>query len=545
MIQLNFNEDAIDKSSALYALYTNLSRGMKRAAEAEAVDYSSAPPLLPNGEVDVDSISQQVKAYASISIKNSAYMFAESISQAFGLSNNGVVSGGGVFVSRAGDSMEGAFSALNGFWAGERGRKILAVSRLEAENLAEVFGRFSAHSIETNGTLKIGDVIINGVGGLAINSESTSFSGNIRVGNLTITTEGITIGDKEYYHKGNANLPTVDWESNNLVVHNNGNFLGNVTVGGMFQVQENGVTAVSFDNGLLHVFKPIFLKSDVAICSDAGEGLRFSGDAIAIGNDVSRVLLGDSDSNGFVILQSSLYAADGITKLVSSNGDGSFPNSFSAGTGKSFAPSVSTYLTSTSDKGVVFFDRVRFGATVGPYIDGSGSDLIINLPFSANEKITYNSVRWGAKPTDSYFVVSDKTQTIVIDTDANMFAFVKPIESSSFSIIGRNSRTQLANNMLLFNERAFIEGVGEGVMFYHGKSLFEDGLQSEEFSTGFSGKGWAIRSSTEVGGFEATFDSVIVRKKMRVYELEVQKISATNGALWVSDSCSGDLVEKV
>ena len=33
-----------------------------------------------------------------------------------------------------------------------------------------------------------------------------------------------------------------------------------------------------------------------------------------------------------------------------------------------------------------------------------------------------------------------------------------------------------------------------------------------------------------------------VRKKMRVYELEVQKISVTNGSLWVSDSCSGDEV---
>ena len=42
--------------------------------------------------------------------------------------------------------------------------------------------------------------------------------------------------------------------------------------------------------------------------------------------------------------------------------------------------------------------------------------------------------------------------------------------------------------------------------------------------------------------FTPLFDSLTVRKKMRVYELEVQKNSVTNGSLWVSDSCSGDEV---
>lgn len=32
---------------------------------------------------------------------------------------------------------------------------------------------------------------------------------------------------------------------------------------------------------------------------------------------------------------------------------------------------------------------------------------------------------------------------------------------------------------------------------------------------------------------------------MRIYELEVQKNSATNGSMWVSDSCSGDIVEEI
>ena len=32
---------------------------------------------------------------------------------------------------------------------------------------------------------------------------------------------------------------------------------------------------------------------------------------------------------------------------------------------------------------------------------------------------------------------------------------------------------------------------------------------------------------------------------MRIYEMEVQKMYTTNGSLWVSDSCSGDKVEKL
>ena len=49
----------------------------------------------------------------------------------------------------------------------------------------------------------------------------------------------------------------------------------------------------------------------------------------------------------------------------------------------------------------------------------------------------------------------------------------------------------------------------------------------------------------KTGNATATFDELVIRKKMRVYELEVQKDSSTNGSLWISDSCSGDIVEKI
>ena len=90
----------------------------------------------------------------------------------------------------------------------------------------------------------------------------------------------------------------------------------------------------------------------------------------------------------------------------------------------------------------------------------------------------------------------------------------------------------------------FLEGV-EGGVFHSGDSTFSGGLSSQTFASGFAGYGWAILNDLLNGGVEATFDSIVVRKKMRVYELEVQKNSATNGSLWVSDSCSGDSVSEI
>ena len=43
----------------------------------------------------------------------------------------------------------------------------------------------------------------------------------------------------------------------------------------------------------------------------------------------------------------------------------------------------------------------------------------------------------------------------------------------------------------------------------------------------------------------ATFDEVVARRKFRAYEFEVEKTSVTNGSFWISDSCSGDTVEKL
>lgn len=63
-------------------------------------------------------------------------------------------------------------------------------------------------------------------------------------------------------------------------------------------------------------------------------------------------------------------------------------------------------------------------------------------------------------------------------------------------------------------------------------------LQSPIFANGFTGTGWRLDGSTNT----LTIDNLVVRKVMQVYELVINKISATNGSLWVSNSSKIDSV---
>ena len=57
------------------------------------------------------------------------------------------------------------------------------------------------------------------------------------------------------------------------------------------------------------------------------------------------------------------------------------------------------------------------------------------------------------------------------------------------------------------------------------------------FTSGFAGAGWQIDyGSTEAAKASATFDNLTIRGRMRVYELLIQQIRATNGSVLVSSS---------
>jgi hypothetical protein len=58
------------------------------------------------------------------------------------------------------------------------------------------------------------------------------------------------------------------------------------------------------------------------------------------------------------------------------------------------------------------------------------------------------------------------------------------------------------------------------------------GIGSPSFSSGYGGYGWRMDATTNT----LTVDNLVVRKLMQVYELVVNKISATNGSLWVTNA---------
>lgn len=71
-------------------------------------------------------------------------------------------------------------------------------------------------------------------------------------------------------------------------------------------------------------------------------------------------------------------------------------------------------------------------------------------------------------------------------------------------------------------------------------SAYGDIQSGDGFASGFNGYGWKLDASTNT----LTIDNLIVRKILSVYELVINKINATNGALWVSDSAKIDSVEE-
>lgn len=70
----------------------------------------------------------------------------------------------------------------------------------------------------------------------------------------------------------------------------------------------------------------------------------------------------------------------------------------------------------------------------------------------------------------------------------------------------------------------------------YGDLVTSRSITSPEFASGFGGYGWRLDSDTNT----LTVDYLVVRKTMRVYEMVINKISATNGSIWVTNSSKCD-----
>lgn len=601
--KLNFDEATLDKTSDLFHLYDRLYQGMVSANEVDAPAFPSAEDMLVldsegNATFDADgnpildaakqALAEQMSSdYSDILMKNSAYLFANAIMS--------VRSGGGAggttttgFVSRGGDSMKGALSAWHGFDAGYNGQKIFEVTvNADNEKWAIIHGNLKVNEdAEIAGALNLGDgitfdknkVIYYDNGTLKIENPTIGIKGDVSVdgtfklGDVLINQQGIFWGTKEFYHSGNSNKSDVDWTMRDANVYGDLIVKGDVDISGAFKALQ-GFTLGALGQKMLYsevdtiigddgdpINTPYtVLESDLHIIN--GHGIKFDKDYVINvrnSNVVSfsapgMVLnLGDGDNGKGtekISLQSDIWDYSNQFRLVSKEGAGYFPNGLKADVAVNGATALETYRVDSSNLGVLFPHQIRFGATDGPaiYRDPATGGLNIQIPYinteitgSPTEQLQFNT--YYAQTTSPFRNLSlPWSATLHFATDGEFFAFDKPAEAEFFAIKSDRYHTRLIEDALFFDDGKFIEGVVDGLR-YAGNGYFDGSISSPSFASGFAGYGWAVKDETTNGGFHATFDSLTVRKKMRVYELEVQKNSVTNGSLWVSDSCSGDEV---
>ena len=68
--------------------------------------------------------------------------------------------------------------------------------------------------------------------------------------------------------------------------------------------------------------------------------------------------------------------------------------------------------------------------------------------------------------------------------------------------------------------------------------IIDGSLSTAQFQSGYGGYGWRLDSTTNT----LTIDYLVVRKAMRVYEMVINKITATNGSIWVTNASKADNV---
>lgn len=179
-------------------------------------------------------------------------------------------------------------------------------------------------------------------------------------------------------------------------------------------------------------------------------------------------------------------------------------------------------------------------------------------------------------PGDGFFVYNTLTTTLYISYDERYVALIEAAEGAGGGYVRRKGDTMtgqleintveppliVASSKLVNNLNVeFIGGYAAddlakkrvdeyitGNWTFKGKGVSENNwtfnqnvrmygdlvtsgsLTSPEFVSGFGGYGWRLDADT------LTVDYLVVRKAMRVYEMVINKISATNGSLWVSNS---------
>lgn len=544
MIELIPDIDELDKDSLCYSIYSQLYHNFFYAQNSGTVKEGDQ---------------------TSIRLHNTAYNFASAIA-------SGVIGGdsgesGSAFsgyLKKSGGDMRGMFRANYGFEAGIDNERIIHVYKAERDSGVAISGnlkvggsnfylggkqvlRYDA-ALDIVGLIgrqiEFGNSLLHSTGGIIIGADKET--------GVFISPSVLQIGGKDVYHTGNANRTDISWNmldasvSGRLQVTGTANITGILTAERGVNLGADGKTVLSIHSGTADLTGYLSFSE--------GYGIRINGLPIlsrlnetdiqlaAAGGDL---LLG-TESTSKIRLQSSLWDIDGDTALITRYGAACFPGSITVR--HNYGDDLlSSYQQNKQDEGIIIHKRLRMGSSLGAYLYGKDDALCLASKVYRMDSENGSTVAYPYETTFTFVPSSSLyrrqnrySDTFFLATDADFFGFNKPVEASGHIGID-GSFTRLADRTLFFTADSYLLSVAGGIRHY-GDAYFMGSISSERFSSGFAGSGWGILKNKTTGSIQATFDEVVVRRKMRVYELEVQKNTATNGSLWVTDSCSGDTI---
>lgn len=511
----------------------------------------------------LEGLPEQDQIVINNKIKNAAYNLASPIANCIGTSEPSEPQLG-TFVKKTGDNMSGRLGTLFGFQAGEDGKIFLQTKKdmegsitkdqyisIEEKLKIDSHNLFIDNKILFNHFSRDSDkkeiLEIDGGNIVDFKESNIQITGTLNANSLSVSNDSFTYSSHTIYHAGNSNKEDVDWTMKNsdiagsLVVNGNSTLKGLLTSLQKVELgaKNNVILSIKDDgdlevNGNIKLGKPYKIKVgeiDILGClSDKDIQLSSIGGSLILGS-------GD-DSTTNICLWNTLTTEDGKHNLIDKLGNASFMNTFKAGYGNG------NVLLSTASKSVVIHNKLRFSSDTGPFLSADTFGLGLEAKYMRGEySTTHRTTINIGQSTSIYQDQSRNSESVFISSTADFFTFNNPIEAKDFIGI-TESTTRLSDNTLFFTDNNRLVNIPDGIKHF-GNSYFINNLSSERFSTGFAGEGWAIRKKLDTGNVELTVDEAVIRKKMRVYELEIQKISVVNGSLWISDSCSADKVTTI
>lgn len=522
----------LDKEGIKYKMYSRLYREFFEAQIPKS-------PSFPYGITEGDQ--------TSIRLHNTAFNFADIVADSIEIGAAGEEIDLTNLVEKTGDTMLGELFANRGFSAGIGGNTALKIFKdKDGEYGVDIYQklRIGGKDLEIGGKNIIQRDPLSETTSIAdknviIEADTLKLPQNTSIGSIQFTENGMVDGDREYYHTENANVKDVDWIAKNLVAEKtllskgNADILGSLKANNGLTVKKDGVTLIETKDGEVYVSPSLAVKNDIK--SGKYNVIKSTENGIILEASDGGILSIGSDKTKEVRLSKDLKTWNSSNTIISSNGAGNFNAGLKASHDGS-TPVFSTYRSKTSDeKGVIIDNKICFLDENGVYLSSSEDSLVFGV---SGSELTVNRIESDSK----YKPLNKKSFSVMMNTEDDFLVFGKPIESDGFTIKGKTTR--LSDRLLLLDNNIMLESDGKS-MVVHGNAIFRNNLSTPKFVSGYTGEGWAIQENPITGVTHITADEMTVRRKMRIYELEVQKTTATNGSLWVSNSMKADNVHRI